>query len=123
MFKWFNKKEEIKSQPYMPKVDDVLTLPDDDNIYLVVEIVDEARFGFLMDISGEILCKNLQSAKKTYFCNLSEIQLDRYYRRTPEAILERKLNERLKPLVSATELEHYQKVATIRDMIIKDLKS
>ena len=123
MFKWFNKKEEIKSQPYMPKVDDIVFIEGEIGLFLVRSISQSTAA--VMDENGKLIREVFQNVKKSSYPNncLSEEQLDALLKRTPEEILERKINARLKPLVSATELEHYQKVATIRDMIIKDLKS
>lgn len=123
MFKWFNKKEEIKSQPYMPKVDDIVFIEGEIGLFLVRSISQSTAA--VMDENGKLIHEVFQNVKKA-FCTveyLSEDQRDARFKRTPEEILERKINARLKPLVSTTELEHYKKVATIRDMIIKDLKS
>lgn len=123
MFKWLKKKEEIKSQPYVPEVDDIVLIEGESGLFLVRGI--SQNTAAVMDENGKIIFEVFQNVKKSSYPNscLSEDQLDALLKRTPEEILERKINARLKPLVSTTELEHYKKVATIRDMIIKDLKS
>ena len=123
MEKWFKKKEEIKSQPYVPEVDDIVFIEGESGLFLVRGVSQSTAA--VMDKNGKIIFEDHQNVEKSFHPNncLSEEQLDALLKRTPEEIFERKLKERLKPLVSATELEHYKKVATIRDMIIKDLKS
>lgn len=119
MFKWFRKKDS-----YTPRVNDIVYVPGCPERYLVVRVPRSKIDVAIMDRSGEIEYVGIHTVEKsqTSIGFLSGAQQDKYYGRSPEEILERKINERLAPLVSATELEHYKKVATIRDLIIKDLK-
>lgn len=119
MFKWLRKEE-----PYIPKVNDVVCVLGSPEKYLVVRIPLSNICVGIMDRSGKITYVGIHTVEKsqTSIGFLSGAQQDKYYGRSPEEILERKINERLAPLVSAAELEHYKKVATIRDLIIKDLK-
>lgn len=64
--------------------------------------------------------KDIRQVLSSLKC-LSEMQQDRYYNRTPELILSRKINQRLKHLVTEDELAIYRRVDTIRNLIKGDL--
>lgn len=118
MFKWVKKEEE-----YVPKLNDIVYVSGKPKLYLITWVSCFGKQVEVMDEAGNVIILEVAHILKsqTSVGFLSGAQQDKYYGRSPEEILERKINERLEPLVSVTELQYYKKVATIRDLIIKDL--